>query len=459
MSSALECLTEVATGLSFKACRVVITYIGDTKALCLAHANTPDIQPSLPTFPWPQDTLKISAVSFEGEQLWQHDVGRGVIPGLWFCPVFPFDLDGDGVDEIYHIGNSSPAHPFGKDTMEITSLSAATGKVLGAAPLPWFRGNQTMSDTFRYLINGGYSHGKPRLITSQGCYHELGIHCWDSGFNLLWQRPIPNSEAGCRASHMTSVLDIDGDGRDEVFFGERCLDIDTGEDIWVADCDNYHGHSDIVMPTLDRKTGRWSIYTCREFPWPEGSRGVVMFDDQGQELWGHRGMDHMHDGWTARLCDDGAHCCYAVEVVKGKEPGVRLRNEYFYDIDGNALPPPFPLERTQPVDLNGDGLHELVYTGMAPPSWGGADQVGLVIDRHGSEIGRVEGSAPRPFGKVLDCPGEQIISSMPGGAFRFYGCPGATDSAEAQARYAHPYYQSCQRLTAVGYNWRNLGGL
>jgi len=387
------------------------------------------------------------------------------MPGRWFCPVFAFDLDGDGTDEVYHVGNPSGDHPFNLMRMELTALSARTGKVLRQAPWPWFPGNESMSDTFRYLINGGVSHGQPRLVTAQGCYHELTIQAWDGDLNLLWERHIPDREPGCRASHMFSVLDIDADGRDEAFLGERCIDIDTGQDKWVADREGYHGHSDIVMPTLDRRTGRWSIYTCREFPWPEGSRGVVMFDDRGREVWGYRGMGHMHDGWTARLNDDGSHLCYAMEIAKKKEKGVvtelKAAAEFLYDMSGHVLDLPFPLSDATPVDVNGDGLHELVCRAdrrHRNSSLKGS-RGGLVLDRHGHEVGRVEGHpGVLPKSKLLDCPGEQIMTHD-AGTIRIYGCPGATDAPEALARYAHPYYKSCQRLTAVGYNWRNLGGL
>ncbi|MBS3764819.1 MAG: hypothetical protein KGZ25_16075, partial [Planctomycetes bacterium] len=273
----IECLLEIDTGLNIRQLRAVTFENAGRTGLILAHADTPDQQPAMPHFIWPGDTLKISAFSFEGDQLWQHDVGRGVVPGLWFCPVFPFDLDGDGVDEIYHVGNSSGDKPFDKDSMDLTCLSSDTGKIVNSVPWPWFPGNQTMSDTFRYFINGGYSDGAPRLVTSQGQYHEMTIQCWGEELELLWNRRITPGDPGARASHMFSVLDIDDDGKDEVFLGERCIDIETGEDRWVADLEGYRGHSDIVMPTLNRDTGKWSIFTCREFPWPEGSRGVVMF--------------------------------------------------------------------------------------------------------------------------------------------------------------------------------------
>lgn len=464
MKLAIECLREFSVGAPAVQLRAALFADGVRTGMIVVHADTPDQQPSPEQFRWPRDTLKISAFSFKGECLWRHDVGRGVIPGLWFCPILPFDLDGDGQDEIYHVGNPSQETPFNKDTMELVALSCRTGKVLRSAPWPWFIGNQPLTDTFRYFIHGGYSQGRARLITAQGTYHELSIHGWDGNLKLLWKRDIHENEAGCRASHMISVLDLDGDGRDEVLWGERCLDIDTGADKWVADRDGYHGHSDVVMPTLDRRTGRWSIYTCREFPWPEGSRGVVMFDDQGRELWGHRGMGHMHDGWTARLCDDGTHRCYAMEMLTDKSRGRgswRLTTRHFlYDLSGRSLEVPFPIQATLPIDIDGDGRHELVYCTMHPFVGNMEGREGLVVDCHGKELGRVTGEpGVLPKAKLLDCPGEQIMTSDAAGTIRIYGCPGAVDTPEARARYAHPYYRSCQRLTAVGYNWRNLGGL
>ena len=31
---------------------------------------------------------------------------------MWFCPVFPFDLDGDGADEIWFVDNVDSDHPL-----------------------------------------------------------------------------------------------------------------------------------------------------------------------------------------------------------------------------------------------------------------------------------------------------------------------------------------------------------
>lgn len=458
----IEPLLEFRIGSPVRQLRAVLYENKGRKGFIFAHADSPEDQPAIPgDFFWPKDTLKISAFTLNGEEIWRHDVGRGVVAGNWFCPVFPFDLDGDGADEIYHVGNADEAHPFSLSAMELVALSGTDGRVLSRARWPWFSGTQSASDTFRYFINGGYSRGKPVLVTMQGTYHEITVHGWRGDLTLAWERRIQTHDPGCRASHMFPVLDIDGDGRDEIFVGERCIDIDTGADKWVADREGYNGHSDVVMPTLDRESQQWRLYTCREFGYAPEARGVVMFDGCGREQWGHRGMGHMHSGWTARLGEDGSHRCYAMEILKDKRTKTITTRQFLYDMDGKPLEIPFDLRGSNPVDIDGDGRHEVLIRDNYPfnVSGGIEDRVGLVVDRHGQELGRLRGSAGNLIrSKVLDCPGEQIMTRE-GDTVRIYGCPGAKDRPEAKARYAHPYYRASQRLTSVGYNWRNLGGL
>jgi len=439
---------EFNVGSPMRQCRAVPFYEqGRPRGLVLAHSDFPNIDPYPPYVRWPTDSLKVSAFSLEGRRLWQKELG--IMPGIWWCPVFPFDLDGDGADELYLVNSSEPERPLHANVLVLETYVPATGELRDARPWPRVNLNQSLSNVFRNFINAGYSHGRPRLITAQGTYGHWQMQCWDAQWNEVWTRTKTPDDPGCDGSHMFPVLDIDGDGRDELFYGERCMDIDTGKDLWIADAEAWRGHSDIVMPTLDRNTDRWLIYTCREKPEPPEARGVVMFDDHGRELWGHRNMQHVHMGWTARLCDDGTHRCYALEMTGGK---TGVLGEHFYDIDGHPLEVPFPLQSTLPVDFDGDGLHELVYAG--------GERKGVVIDREGREMARLLGNPGiGPKSKFLDYPGEQIMTWDENGTIRIYGWPQAEDTAAARRRYEHPYYVACDRLWAVGYNWRNVGGL
>ena len=81
-----------------------------------------------------------------------------------------------------------------------------------------------------------------------------------------------------------------------------------------------------------------------------------------------------------------------------------------------------------------------------------------MADRAGKELFRLDGT-PSRAGKMLDAPGEQIVTYDTDGTVRIYCCPNALDSPQALARYAHPYYDAARRIWASGYNATNLGGL
>ena len=422
------------------------------RAFLAVHSSCAGVDPYHRMFFLPTDTLKLTAFTAAGEVLWRRDLGPGVIPGTWFCPVLAFDLDDNGVDDIWLVGNNDPDHAMDFETYQLERMSAATGDVMQVFPWPQVEHHQAMSYIYRNFINAGFSKGHRRLITCQGTYGPMQLQCYDSAMQLLWSRFIAKDEPGARGSHMFPVVDIDGDGRDELLWGERCIDIDTGHDIWIGDVHSWDGHSDVIQPTLDAATGKWSVYTCREGHTPRGA--VVMYDAAGVELWGKRGMDHMDMGWTARLGPGGEHHCYALEIGE-KTAGPRgthreTYTEYLFDMAGNPLPVEFPLYRTLPVDFNGDGLHELMYTG--------GERRGLVVDASGKELYSLAG-APAFGGKILDAPGEQIVTSASDGTVRIYACPDAEDTPAAQARYANPYYAACLRIWAMAYNRVNLGGL
>jgi len=427
--------------------RLVPLRLGPDRGFLAVHSNCRGIDPWPPYFRLPTDTLKLTCFSVSGERIWTRDLGGGVIPGVWFCPVFPFDLDGDGQDEVYLVNNSDPEHALHANACILERISAGSGKIIETHPWAKVSGHQPLSHLWRNFINAGFSNGQKRLITAQGTYGPMHLQAWDADFNEVWSRSIDPQQAGPMGSHMFPILDIDGDGRDELFWGERCIDIDTGKDIWIADPQGWGGHSDVVQPTLDLNTDRWLIYTCREQPHACGAVGVVMFDDRGNELWGHRGMGHVHAGWTARVNEDASHLCYALDVGREK---YSKSDCYAYDLQGDPAELPFDPVGTRPVDFDGDGRHELVYTG--------GDNAGLLIDRNGEEIARLTGRCAYG-GKVLDLPGEQIVTWSPDGTIRIYSCEETEDTPAAKGRYENPYYESCLRIWAVGYNWRNLGGL
>lgn len=97
--------------------RVVAFRVAGRRALLAVHSQCPSIDPWHRSFFLPTDTLKLTA--FEpatGRQMWHVDVEPGMIPGMWYCPVLPFDLDDDGDEEIWLVSNPDTEHPLNYDT-------------------------------------------------------------------------------------------------------------------------------------------------------------------------------------------------------------------------------------------------------------------------------------------------------------------------------------------------------
>jgi hypothetical protein len=271
---------------------------------------------------------------------------------------------------------------------------------------------------------------------------------------LRWQHQIAADAPGARGSHMCAITDLNGDGVQELMWGERCIELDGGTERFCADRDTYRGHSDIVQPLLDRATGEWYLYTCREGDGEVAPR-VALFDSQGRRRWGHVEQGHMDMGWVALLGPDRSPVAMAIRIGhKTCGPDGRYhydRDEFTWDaLTGTPYPLPISPYGTLPVDLNGDGYHELVR--------GIPGQDGAVFDRRGCRIGSVGGPAAL-LAKFLDRPGEHVLVYHPDGRIQVWGDADAVDRPQAVARYEHPLYAVNRRLGGVGYNTHALSGL
>jgi hypothetical protein len=431
---------------------------GREKALCAVYGADFDDDPNQNMFFFPTDTLKMIVFTPDGEQLWKRDLGRGVVPGIWFCPVYPFDLNGDGVDEIWYVNNLNVNHPFSADNYRLERVDALTGETLGQYPWPTnnkYVGKHSLTVVFRNFIMGGYVHGKPVLVTAQGKGSgNLSVQGWNPDLTERWEVVVTPDTPGARASHVSPIVDINQDGVDELFWGERCIELDRGKEIFCADQDTYSGHSDVVQPVLDYETGRWGIYTCREGDRSATPR-VVMFDSAGNRLWGAVDEGHMDIGWVARIGDQRKHIGMSIRIgAKKCGPDGRFHDgmdEFTFDIaTGQPHSLPYSIYRTIPVDINGDGYHELVR-GMP-----GGD--GELLDRSGNSIGSVDGLVAMAS-KFVDLPGEQILSFRSDGTVQIWADRNARDNEFALERYTNPYYEACQRLYAVGYNLYIITGV
>jgi hypothetical protein len=449
----LHAVLEWNVGTTLGHCHAVPVSLGEKRGIFLAYGEDAGVDPYVEMFFFPKHTVKLKVFTLDGAELWKKELGPGVIPGSWFLPFFPFDLDGDGVDEIWFVNNVDDEHPLSLRGRRLERLDARTGKTLGRWPWPDVDTNQSTSHTFRNFILGGHVQGRPVLITAQGTYGPMQIQAHNPDLSRRWEHKIERDTPGARGSHMCPIVDINHDGSDEMLWGERCIELDTGKELFCGDRDSWRGHSDVVQPVLDRATNRWFLYTCRE------SGGVAprvaLFDDAGRRVWSDLKQGHMDMGWVARLGDQGEPIALAIRIgSKSAGPKGFFRKgveEFTYDaLTGREHKLPFSVFSTLPVDLDGDGLHELVR--------GLAEGDGAVLDRGGKVVGQLGGHIALAS-KFLDRPGEQVLCYYPDGTLRIWADRNAQDSEAARARYAHPFYRANQRLTATGSNGINLGGL
>ncbi len=154
---------------------------------------------------------------------------------------------------------------------EIVELDGATGAELRRLKIPI-----GASDCITFVDLAGRGHRREVLVKDR----YFNIYALDYDGKLLWHIGWPG---GHRTAHQPYVVDIDGDGREEVIVGYGLADAD-GKLRWTFD-----------PPPYDEPLGH--LDACRVFrrgPTPAdwrlactacGHRGIVMVDGEGNKHW------------------------------------------------------------------------------------------------------------------------------------------------------------------------------
>jgi len=466
MSFELCSLTSFSLDQSIGQCRAVPVNIGHGKpaAFLVAYGRDFDVDAFEEMFYFPKGTLKLAVFTVDGEKLWERDLGPGVVPGMWFTPIMPVDLDGDGADEIFLVGNEAAEHPLSLVHRRLERLDVCTGETTGRWPWPRELRFERMSHVFRFFLLTGQVRGEPVLVTAQGTYGAMYLQGWNRDLSPRWKVCIPVDAPGARGSHMTPVIDWDGDGNDEFFWGERLLRFDDGRELFCADREEWEGHSDVIAPFRHPDGDRWWLFTCRETPetnynFPGRSKQpiaprVAVFDEEGRRVWGALEEGHMDMGFVARIGRDRRPIASAIRIgAKSCGPDGRFHAEvedFFFDpITGERREMPWSAYRALPVDLDGDGRHEFVR--------GAASGDGALWDADGRSLGSVGGPVAM-IQKVLPNPGEQLLSYHPDGRLQLWGIKEDEEEPEARLRFEDAFIRANRRLGATGNNIMNTGG-
>lgn len=411
----------------------------------LLFSEERNLDPWEENFFFPKHTPKLALFSSDGAELWRREL-PGALPGTWFIPVLPFDMNKDGVDEIYYVNNVVPRKPFSAAAFRLECADPLTGEVIDSWPWTAPSPDQSNSDKWRFFLIGGYVQEEPVLVTTQGTYKEMKLQAWNADMSLRWEIFYPNDWDGPRGSHNTPVLDIGNDNVDEFMYGERCISFDTGEELFVLDREVWNNHSDVVLPIYNSKKDEWEFFTTREKGWRENLPRAVMFDQRGKHLWAIKETQgHYHYGWVANLGLHGERIAMAgrYNLSDQKAPP----DVWFFDSDtgvdiSETLPLNIRTARSTPIDFNGDGIHELL--------------IGRYLYSNSGNKLFDFGEGMRmltPF-KVLDLPGEQIMCFYPEGIVRIWADRNANDTEEMKKRFTDNHYINNVRHSASGYNNR-----
>jgi hypothetical protein len=158
----LRPILEVKIAESLGQCRAAPVDLGSKRGIFIAYCEDAEIDPYVEMFFFPCHRIKMMVLSLDGMEIWKKELGPGVIPGIWFAPFFPFDLDGNGIDEIWFVNNTDDQHPLSLNGRRLEQLDARTGETLGRWPWPAVDRNQSPSHTFRNFILGGQVKETPR---------------------------------------------------------------------------------------------------------------------------------------------------------------------------------------------------------------------------------------------------------------------------------------------------------
>ncbi len=352
------------------------------------------------------ESYKIEAYLADGTFLWRYDMGWAIERGIWYSPMLVYDLDGDGKAEVcLKAGEGDPRDEDGRVTSGpeyLVVLDGLTGKEKTRVDWPKREDFPSYNLASRNQMAVAYLDGKtPSLIVVRGTYNVIQVLAYQfTGGKLHQQWRWNDAEEGGRyrgqGAHSMHSVDIDADGRDEVFLGSAVLD-DNGVGLWSTSLghpdNHYVGDMDPSRPGLE-------VYYGVEAR--NSKNGCCLVDARtGEILWG---IDvptrHIHGtGMCADL--DGSVPgieFYASDTDAEKKSNVR----WLFDVKGNVLRDDLDWSfgfRT--IHWDADLQHEMLR--------------GKRILNYGSDepIAQIEGSAVG-FADILGDWREELIVTVPG---------------------------------------------
>jgi len=277
----------------------------------------------------------VVATQLDGSVLWRWGQADTGVPQLAYdVPVQVYDLDGDGHPEVYL-----------SIERYLLVLDGATGTEVRRLALP---DGLAVADCIAFAnLRGG---PRARDIIVKDRYSQLWAYTDD--WRLLWHWR-PKQYKTC---HHPTLVDIDGDGRDEVMGGYTMLD-DNGRELWTMiseKIDLARGHLDCCeIFALGRKPEdfRLLVSCC-------GAPLMAMLDGTGRTVWSLAGQ-HFESIDVGRIRKDLPGKQIAVDIA---HQAYQRGSIWVVDSDGRHLGTYVcgDSRHHRLIDWNGDGEEEIL---------------------------------------------------------------------------------------------------
>ena len=232
----------------------------------------------------------IDCYKLDGTKLWRIDLGENIRSGAHYTQVMVYDLDGDGCAEVVcktadgtidgtrrMIGERKADWRNMKGRIVagpeyLTVFNGRTGEAMSTVDYTPQRGNlKDWGDSYanrsdRYLAAIAYLDGvHPSVVMCRGYYTRsvLAAYDWDGkDLRLRWvfDSATPGLEGySGQGNHNLRVADVDGDGCDEIIYGQMTVDND-GTGLYTTGM--YHG--DAIHLLSDINNEKYYVWCCHE---------------------------------------------------------------------------------------------------------------------------------------------------------------------------------------------------